>query len=73
MVYDPAYQFYFYSPEKGYTLVRPNQNSFLSKFDKISQRPINKLLRKSKIKVNGENSFIQAWKAVEKEGYKVIF
>jgi hypothetical protein len=73
MAFDQAYQFYFYSSEKGYTLVRPNQNSFLSKFDKLSQRPIKKLLRKSRIKVSGEDSFIQAWKAVEKEGYQVIF
>jgi hypothetical protein len=73
MVYDPAYQFYFYSPEKGYTLVRISQSGFLSKFDKTSQKPIKKLLRKSRIKVSGEDSFIQAWKAVEKEGYKVVF
>lgn len=73
MIYDTDYQFYFYSPEKGYTLVRINQTSLLSKFDKLSQKPIKKLLRKSKIKIGGEETFIQAWKAIEKEGYKVVF
>ena len=73
MAYDLNYQFYFYSPEKGYTLVRINQNSLLAKFEKVSQRPIKKLLRKNRIKINGESGFIQAWKTIEKEGYKVIF
>jgi len=73
MVYEPGYQFYFYSPEKGFTLVRINQAGLLAKFDKTLQKPIKKLLRKSKIKIYGEDSFIQAWKAIEKEGYKVVF
>ena len=73
MAYDINYQFYFYSPEKGYTLVRISQSGLLSKFDKTSQKPIKKLLRKSRIKINGESSFILAWKAIEKEGYKVVF
>ena len=73
MTYDLAYQFYFYSPEKGYTLVRISQSGLLAKFDKKRQRPIKKLLRKNRIKIDGESSFILAWKAVEKEGYKVVF
>jgi hypothetical protein len=73
MAYDLAYQFYFYSPEKGYTLVRISQSGLLAKFDKAMQKPIKKLLRKNRIKIDGESSFILAWKAVEKEGYKVVF
>jgi len=73
MIYDPSYQFYFYSPEKGYTSVRINRPSLLSKFDKTLQNPIKKLLRKNKIKIKDEYSFIQAWKTIEKEGYKVVF
>jgi hypothetical protein len=73
MAYDPAYQFYFYSPEKGYTIVRISQSGLLAKFDKKLQRPIKKLLRKNRIKIDGESNFILAWKAVEKEGYKIIF
>ena len=73
MAYDTSYQFYFYSPEKGYTLVRMNLASLLSKFDKTQQTPIKKLLRKNKIRIQDQYSFIQAWKAIEKEGYKIIF
>lgn len=73
MAYNRLYQFYFYSPEKGYTLVRLSQSGLLSKFDSPLQRPIKKLIRKSKIKIAGEDSFIQAWKVVEKAGYKVVF
>ena len=73
MIYDPSYQFYFYAPQKSYTSVRINISSLLSKFDKTQQSPIKKLLRKNKIKIQDEYSFIQAWKTIEKEGYKVVF
>lgn len=73
MIYNLNYTYYFYSPEKGYTSVRMNQGSLLAKFDKGSQKPIKKLLRKHKIRISGEDSFTQAWKAIEKEGYKVVF
>ncbi len=73
MVYGTEYQYYFYSQEKGYNLARMNSNSFLSKFVKESQKPIKKLLRKNRIRILDENSFVQAWKVVEKEGFKVIF
>lgn len=73
MVYDKNYQYYFYSPEKGYTSVRMNRTALLLKFDKASQKPIKKLLRKTGIRVTGETSFINAWKMIEKEGYKVVF
>lgn len=73
MTYDSAYQYYFYSPVKGYAYVRINQGGFLAKFDKASQKQIKKLLRKNKIKITGEESFINAWKVVEKEGYEIAF
>ncbi|MDP2337617.1 MAG: hypothetical protein Q8N05_14470 [Bacteroidota bacterium] len=73
LVYSNDYQFYFYSPEKGFTSVRINQAGLLAKFKKEMQMPIKRLLRKNKIRINGEERFIQAWKVVEKEGYKVIF
>jgi hypothetical protein len=73
MAYDLNYQFYFYSSEKGYTFVRLSLSGLLSRFDKTQQRPIKKLLRKNRIKIDSERSFILAWKAVEKEGYKVVF
>lgn len=73
MIYDLNYQFYFYSQEKGYALVRISQSGLLAKFEKTQQRPIKKLLRKNRISIDGESSFILAWKVIEKEGYKVVF
>lgn len=71
--YIKDYQFYFYSPEKKYTSVRISRNGLFAKFDKASQKPIKKLLRKNRIKIESEADFIQAWKVLEKEGYKVVF
>jgi hypothetical protein len=71
--YNADYQYYFYSPEKGYNSVRPNAVALLSKFDKTSQQAIKKLLRKNRIRIAGEENFVQAWKVIEKVGYKVIF
>jgi hypothetical protein len=73
MAYLPEYKYYFYSPQKGYTQVRISLPGLLDKFDKPVQRPVKKLLRKNKIKITGEESFVVAWKAVEKEGYKINF
>lgn len=73
MIYSQNYSFYFYSPEKGYTSVKMNQGSLLSKFDKVSQKPIRKLIRKHRIRVTEEEGFTQAWKIIEKEGYQVLF
>ena len=71
--YEKNYTYYFYSPERGYISVRMNMTAFLAKFDKTLKKPIKKLLRKSRIRVSDEASFIDAWKVVEKEGYKVVF
>jgi hypothetical protein len=73
MVYNNDYQFYFYSPENGFTSVRINQGGLLAKFKKEEQIQIKKLIRKNKIRIFGEESFVRAWKVVEKEGYKVVF
>jgi hypothetical protein len=73
MMYGLDYSYYFYSPQNGYTSVRMNRMSLLSKFDKVSQKPIKKLLRKYRIRVADQESFTLAWKVIEKEGYKVKF
>jgi hypothetical protein len=73
MEYTQEYQFYFYSPEKGYTSVKPNWLGVLAKFDKKVQKPIKKLLRKNRLRITNEENFVQAWKLIEKEGYKVMF
>lgn len=73
MIYETNYQYYLYSREHGYTSVRINQGGLLAKFDKTLKKPIKKLLRKSRIGISDEASFIQAWKVVEKQGYKVVY
>jgi len=73
LAYTNDYQFYFYAPANGYTSVRPNWPSLIAKFEKTDQKPIKKLLRKNRIRVSDEESFILAWKVIEKEGYKVAF
>ena len=73
LAYDPNYQYYFYSPAMEYASVRMNLGALLSKFDKVSQKSIKKLLRKNRIKITDEFSFVYAWKLVEKEGFTMIF
>ncbi len=73
MEYLPEYLYYIYSPTDGYEQIRMNRESLLSKFEKTSQKPIRKLLRKQHITVSGEESFVRAWKAVEQANFKVVF
>jgi hypothetical protein len=70
--YTNSYQFYFYSPGKGYALVRPNLNAFLDTFSEADQKPVKKLLRKNRVRISNEESLVLAWKIVERAGYKVI-
>lgn len=73
MEYSTDYQFYFYSPEKGYTPVRLNRSALLAKFVKTDQKAIKKLLRKNRMQILDEESFIDAWETIVKEGFKIIF
>jgi len=72
-VYISSYQFYFYSPEKGYAVIRLNRNSLLAKFNVADQMPIKKLLRKNHIRISDEKSLILAWKTIERAGYGINF
>lgn len=69
--YAQDYYYYFYSPEKGYISVKINRASLLTKFNKSLQQPIKKVLRKNRIHISGEDSFVAAWKAIEKDGYQL--
>jgi hypothetical protein len=73
MAYVNEYCYYLYSPQKGYVPVKMNHEVLMSKFDKISRTQIRKLLRKHRISVNDEESFVRAWSLIEKEGYRVAF
>lgn len=73
MEYVQAYQYYFYSPEKGFTLVRLTRAGLQAKFDKATQKQIKKILRKNRIKITDEYNLIRAWKAIENQGFQIIY
>lgn len=73
MAYVSTYQYYFYSPEKGYSLVRLNRNAFLTKFSEADQKQVKKILRKNRVRIADEESLILAWKIVEREGFAINF
>ena len=71
--YKADYQFYLYSSGKGYSLVRPSLTGLLAKFSKDLKRPIKKELRKNRIRVVDEASFVLAWKCINESGFQPIF
>lgn len=73
MAYRQGYLYYFYTPQNGFASVKPSKSGLLSRFNKEAQRPIKKLLRKNKIYILDELSFIEGWKTIEKAGFKVMF
>lgn len=73
MAYVDSYQFYCYSPEKGYSNVRISKGGFYSKFTKSDQKEIRKLLRKNHLKISDEKTFIEAWKMMDEAGFQVAF
>jgi hypothetical protein len=73
MAYFNSHQFYCYSPEKGYSNVRISKSGFYSKFTKSDQKEIRKLLRKNRLKISDEKTFVEAWKTVDAAGFSVVF
>jgi len=73
MSYQQAYNYYLYNEKKGYELIRINKNSLLSKFDKLTQKSVKKILRKNKVMVNDEPSFVRAWDLLKENGIKVSY
>lgn len=71
--YTNSYQYYFYSPGKGYSLVRPNLNAFLDVFNVADQKSVKKLIRRNRVRITDEASLILAWKIVEVAGFKILF
>ena len=68
MSYQEAYNYYLYNSKKGYELIRLNKNSLLSKFDKPTQKSVKKILRKNKVQVTDEPSFIIAMNLLKENG-----
>ena len=73
MSYESDYSYYLYAKDKGYTQVKINRSSLLSKFDKLTRKTVKKLLRKNGVQITDESSFIRAWNLVKENGIKVIF
>jgi hypothetical protein len=73
MAYQPAYVYYFYSKEKGYSPVNLNRNSFLSKFYKPDQKLVKKMLRKNGIFISDETTLVDAWNLVKESSLQINF
>lgn len=73
MSYQEAFNYYFYSSQKGYELIRLNRNSFLSKFDKPIQKTVKKILRKNNVSITDEPSFVKAWNLIKENGITINF
>ena len=71
MSYQKDYSYFFYAPDKGYTFVRINKSSLLSKFSKPDQILVKKVLRKNKVTVSDETSFVKAWNLIKENGIKI--
>ena len=73
MSYQQAYNYYLYNEKKGYELIRINKSSLLSKFDKLTQKSVKKILRKNRVQISDEPSFVLAWDLLKKNGIIVNF
>lgn len=73
LAYEPAYQYYLYSPQKGYLPVNITRGSLLSKFSKSNQKVVKKLLRKYGIMVADESGFVKALSLIAEKGVDVNF
>ncbi len=68
-IYAKSYNFYFYSPQKGYCAIRPTRSSLYAQFTKQQKKEIRKQLRKENISISGEQNFIRAWASLDKAGF----
>ena len=73
LAYQPAYIYFIYSAEKGYSPLNLNRNSLLSKFDKQDQKSIRKLLRKNGVFISNEASMVEAWNLTKEKDYRISF
>ena len=68
LAFQPSFYYYIYAADKGYSPIKPNRSSLLSKFDKPNQKLVKKILRKKKVQILDESSFISAWNLVVENG-----
>lgn len=73
LAYKQSYSYYIFSPGKGYSLLKINRNSLLSKFDKPNQKLVKKTLRKNRVMITDEASFVLAWNVIKENGITINF
>jgi len=70
--YREAYNYYLYLPSGEFEIVHINRKSLLSKFNTAYQKQVKKILRKNRIKIQDETSFVQAWKLIPNKNKELI-
>ena len=73
LAYQQSYSYYMYDANKGYYLLKLNRNSLLTIFDKPNQKLARKILRKNRVMITDEASFIFAWDLLKDNGIKINF
>ena len=71
--YQEAYNYYLYNKEKEYELIRISKGSLLSKCDPSNQKLARKILRKNKVNIQDEKSFVKAWYLMKENGVNLNF
>lgn len=72
LAYQQSYSYYLYSADKGYSLLKINRKSLLSKFDKPNQKLVRRTLRKNNVFILDEPSFVKAWNLIKEKGIDPI-
>jgi len=73
LAFQPSFYYYIYAADKGYSPIKINRSSLLSKFNKPNQKLVKKLLRKNKVLIEDEHSFISAWDLIKDKELEIIF
>ena len=71
--YQEAYNYYLYNKEKGYQLIRISKGSLLSKCEPSQQKLVRRILRRNKVNIRDEKSFVVAWYLMKENGVKINF
>jgi len=73
MEYHHSYYFYVYSANKGYSPININRKSLLSKFSPSKQKLVRRTLRKNRVLISDEASFVLAWNLLKDNGITIDF
>lgn len=73
LAFQPSFYYYIYSADKGYSPLKMNRSSLLSKFNKPNQKLVKKMLRKNKVLIADEHSFVAAWNLIKDKEIEIIF